>query len=86
MKRKITKMGNSVVVAIPHEVLEQLKAGLGDELKFVIEPNGDVRIKKYEPVDLDDQYGLEDFDHEFKEGLKNLFYKYDNALRSLADK
>ncbi|WP_143287106.1 AbrB/MazE/SpoVT family DNA-binding domain-containing protein [Caenibacillus caldisaponilyticus] len=83
MERKITKIGNSLGVTLPQEVLDHLNAKQGDEIKFILEENGKVTIKKYIPKDYS---VFEDFDQDFIDGLKDLFDRYNNTLRNLAEK
>lgn len=83
MERKVTKIGNSLGVTLPQEVLDHIKVKQGDEIKFKLEDNGKVTIRKYTPMDYD---VLDEIDEEFLAGLKDLFDNYDNTLRNLADK
>lgn len=78
VERKITKIGNSVGVTIPQEVLNHLKVKQGDDVKFILEKDGSVSIKK--PVNMDF------LDQEFLEGLEDLFENYDDTLRNLSDR
>lgn len=83
VERKVTWIGNSLGVTLPQEVLDHIKVKHGDEIKFVLEPDGKVTIKKYVPVNFD---VLDEFDRDFLEGVKDLFDNYDNTLRRLADR
>lgn len=69
MKRKIMKIGNS----FPQEMLERLNLEQGDAVKFQLEDDGTVSVKKFTPIDKD-----------FLEGFQYAFENYDNALRNLA--
>ena len=75
VERKITKIGNSLGVTLPQEVLKHLNIKQGDEIKFQLEDNGNITVKKFTPVDED-----------FLEGFKYAFENYDDALRNLADR
>lgn len=75
MDRKVTKIGNSLGVTLPQEVLKHLKIKQGDEIKFNLEDNGNVSIKKFTPIDED-----------FLDGFRYAFENYDDALRNLADR
>ncbi|WP_398296239.1 AbrB/MazE/SpoVT family DNA-binding domain-containing protein [Sporosarcina saromensis] len=46
VERKVTKIGNSLGITLPTEVLNYLQADQGDELTFKLENNGSVSIKK----------------------------------------
>ena len=45
LKRKIVKVGNSLRVTIPTEILETLRLKAGDTLEFAA-TNGDILIRK----------------------------------------
>lgn len=45
---KLTKVGNSVGVVLPKEVLHQMHAGLGDTVHLTEAPGG-VRLTPYDP-------------------------------------
>lgn len=75
VERKVTRIGNSLGVTLPQEVLKHLEIKHGDEIKFKLEDNGNVSIKKFTPIDED-----------FLEGFKYAFENYDDALRNLADR
>jgi antitoxin MazE len=83
MERKITKIGNSLGITLPQEVLDHIRAKQGDEIKFTLEDNGSVTIKKHTPIDTELLEEL-NIDNDFLEGVKHLFDKYDNTLRNLA--
>lgn len=83
VERKVTKVGNSLGTTLPHEVLEHLKIQQGDEIKFNIEENGRVSIKKNNHLNIE---ALEGIDQDFLDGMKDLFENYDNTLRNLADR
>lgn len=52
MERKLVKLGNSIGVTLPPDVLKYLKATHGDSVEFVYQSNGTVAIKKKEMVTL----------------------------------
>lgn len=82
--RKLTKVGNSVGVTIPSEVLEKLNAQQGDEVNFLLDDNGSITLKKkQDPINYE---FLKDLDSDFMEGLQDLFDNYDDTLRNLADR
>lgn len=53
LKRKVTKLGNSLGVTLPPEVIQYIKAKQGDELKFELTSDGSVIIKKHRPLRVD---------------------------------
>lgn len=83
VERKITKVGNSLGVTLPPEVLKHLKAQQGDAIRFELEEDGCVSVKKCKELNLD---VLTDIDQDFLDGLQDLFENYDNTLRNLADR
>ncbi|MCM3790393.1 transcriptional regulator [Domibacillus indicus] len=83
VERKITKIGNSLGVTFPQEVLEHLKVKQGESVVFRIGQNGEVIFKKRPAVNVE---GFEDIDEDFLEGMKEMFSQYDNTLRNLVDR
>lgn len=83
IERKITKIGNSLGVTLPKEVLEHIKISQGDNVTFKLEGDGQVTIKKEEKIDMS---GIKEIDQDFVDGLNNLFDNYDDALKNLADR
>lgn len=81
MKRKITRIGNSLGVTLPQEVLNHIGVKQGDEISFKLENNGNVTIKKQ--INYDE---LEEIDQDFLDGIKDLFERYDHTLRNLSDR
>lgn len=82
MERKVTKVGNSLGITLPQEVLKHANIAQGDEIKFTLEKDGTVSFKKYKPLNTE---VLEDsIDQDFLDGLQDLFENYDNTLRNLA--
>ncbi len=75
VERKVTRIGNSLGVTLPQEVLKHLEIKHGDKIKFKLEENGNVSVQKFTPIDED-----------FLEGFKYAFENYDDALRNLADR
>jgi len=70
---KIRKIGNSLGIVLPKELLVQLGVGEGDELVVSEAPNGEMRLTRGE-VDLDRQL----------EAARRGMARYRNALRELA--
>ncbi|GIN69911.1 hypothetical protein J14TS2_03860 [Bacillus sp. J14TS2] len=83
VERKITKIGNSLGVTLPPEVLKHLKAQQGDGIKFEFEEDGSVSVKKSKDLNVD---VLTDIDQDFLDGLQDLFENYDDTLRNLANR
>lgn len=70
---KIRKIGNSLGVVLPKELLAQLGAGEGDELVVTSAPGGELRVTPAE----------EDLEHQLEAARKGMA-RYRNALRELA--
>ncbi|CAG9622791.1 AbrB/MazE/SpoVT family DNA-binding domain-containing protein [Sutcliffiella rhizosphaerae] len=85
LERKVTKVGNSLGITLPQEALEHAKAKQGDELKFTLNDDGSITLKKYQPLQLDVLEDM-DIDQEFLEGMKDLVDNYDNTLRNLVNR
>lgn len=83
VERKITKIGNSLGLTLPQEVLEHIAVKQGDEVSFQFEDGGKVSIKKNVSLDFD---GLEGIDQDFLDGMKELFTDYDKTLKNLVDR
>lgn len=83
VERKITKIGNSLGVTFPQEVLEHLKVKQGESVVFQISGDGEVTFRKRPAVNV---AGFEDIDEEFLEGMKEMFHQYDNTLRNLVNR
>ncbi|MCT1903308.1 AbrB/MazE/SpoVT family DNA-binding domain-containing protein [Oceanobacillus sojae] len=83
VERKITKIGNSLGITLPPEVLKHLKAQQGDDIRFELKEDGSVSVKRYKELNLD---VLNDIDQDFLDGLQDLFENYDDTLRNLADR
>ena len=72
MKLKIGKIGNSLGVSIPQEVLKKMNVGEGDSLYITQTPEG-IYLTPYDP----------DFE-EAMEAAKSITNRYRNALKELA--
>lgn len=81
--RKVTRVGNSLGITLPVEVLEHLGVLKGDDLVFNLEEDGKVSFKKNEKISLN---GIKGVDQDFADGLNHLFDNYDEALKNLADR
>ncbi|WP_447970371.1 AbrB/MazE/SpoVT family DNA-binding domain-containing protein [Nitrospira sp. M1] len=69
----VRKIGNSLGVLLPKEVLTRLKLNEGEKLFLVDAPDGSYRISAYDP----------DFEKDMKIAKKGMS-KYRNTLRALA--
>lgn len=81
--REIIKIGKSLGVTLPQEILDHIQIKQGDKVQLRLESNGAVTIKKFAPKDYS---VLDDMDQDFLDGMKDLFDNYDNALRNLVNK
>lgn len=70
---KVRKVGNSLGVVLPKEVLSRLNLEDGDRVFLTEAPDGSYRITPYDP----------EFEKQAKIG-KKFIAKYRNALRALA--
>ena len=71
-KLKIRRIGNSVGLILPKEVVDQLHVGEDDTVHYVVDSNG-LHVTPYDP----------DFDAAMK-AFERTRRKYRNALRTLA--
>ncbi len=69
----VRKIGNSLGVLLPKEVLARLKLNEGEKLFLVDAPGGSYRMSAYDP----------DFEKDMKIAQKGMA-KYRNTLRALA--
>nr|WP_289038813.1 AbrB/MazE/SpoVT family DNA-binding domain-containing protein [uncultured Allobacillus sp.] len=83
LKRKVTNIGNSKGTTLPQEVIEHLNLNKGDEIRFILEDDGKVFLKKHEPVNYD---AIEGIDQEFIDGVKDLIENYNTTLQNLKDR
>ena len=70
---KVRKVGNSLGVVLPKEVLSRLNVQDGDKVFLTEAPDGSYRITPYDP----------EFEKQLKIG-KKFMAQYRNTLRSLA--
>ncbi len=71
---KIVKVGNSLGMRLPREVLSRLQLGDGDRIILTESPEGGYRLTPYDP----------DFERQMKaaeEGMR----RYRNTLKALAE-
>jgi antitoxin MazE len=80
VERKVTKIGNSLGVTFPQEVLEHLGITHGDEVRFELE-NGQVNIKKKVNVNLP-----KGIDEEFLDQMNDMINEYDKTFKGLVER
>lgn len=80
VERKVTKIGNSLGVTFPPEVLEHLGVGQGDEVRFDLE-DGHVIIKKKANLKLP-----KGIDEEFLNQMNDMINEYDKTFKGLVDR
>ncbi len=83
VERKITRVGNSLGVTLPQEILDHLQVKQGDAIKFQIESDGSVSFKRQEKLNYE---ALDGIDQEFLNGMQDLFDNYDQTLKNLVDR
>jgi len=79
-ERRITKIGNSLGVTFPSELLNQLDLNQGDEVTLVVE-NNSLIIRKSRKVNLPNGIS-EDFFDVVNESFEN----YGKTIKNLADR
>jgi len=80
VERKVTKIGNSLGVTFPQEVLEHLGIVQGDEVRFEV-VDGQVIIKKKANLKLP-----KGIDAEFLEQMSDMINEYDKTFKGLVDR
>jgi antitoxin MazE len=80
VERKVTKVGNSLGVTLPLEVLEHLKIGQGDEVCFDL-ADGHVIIKKKQKLKLP-----KGIDADFLEKMSDMITEYDKTFKGLVNR
>lgn len=80
LERKITRIGNSLGVTFPHEVLKHLDLKKGDTISFDIS-DGEVTIKKFKELTLP-----EGIDNEFLENVGEMIEEYNETFKGLANR
>ena len=70
---KLRKIGNSLGVVLPKEVVNRLNAGEGDRLFLIEEPNGTYQLTPYDPA----------FEKKM-EKAEDIIARYRNTLHVLA--
>lgn len=80
VERKVTRIGNSLGVTFPQEVLEHLGIAQGDEVRFDL-ANGHVTIKKKATIKLP-----KGIDEKFLEEMNDMINEYDQTFKGLVDR
>ncbi len=70
---KVRKIGNSLGVVLPREVLSRLNAGDGERLYLIEGPDGAYRLTPYDPA----------FEKKMRKA-EDIMARYRNTLRALA--
>jgi putative addiction module antidote len=70
---KVRKVGNSLGVVLPKEVIQRLRAGEGEPLFLIEAPDGEYRLTAYDP----------DFEKKMAKA-EDIIGRYRNTLRVLA--
>jgi len=80
IERKITKIGNSVGVTLPPELLKNVGLAQGDDVQIEIK-DGKIILQKKEQIHLP-----EGVDAEFTRILNDVIKEHDEAFRGLVDR
>ncbi len=79
-ERKVTKIGNSIGITLPNEVLKEAGLVYGDNVVIKVK-NGDIVLSKKENITLP-----EGVDAEFMNVLSEVIDKHDKAFKGLVDR
>ncbi|MBP3041313.1 AbrB/MazE/SpoVT family DNA-binding domain-containing protein [Bacillaceae bacterium Marseille-Q3522] len=80
MERKITKIGNSLGITLPLELLKQIGLAQGDNVQVQV-IDGKIILRKKEQLHFPD--GV---DAEFMELLNDVIKEHDKAFKGLVDR
>ena len=80
IERKVTKIGNSFGITLPHELLKQVGLAQGDDVEIEVE-NGKIVLRKKKQLQLPD--GV---DAEFMNILNDVIKEHDKAFKGLVDR
>lgn len=80
IERKVTKIGNSIGITLPPEVLKQVGLAQGDDVQVEVK-DGKIILRKKEQLQLPD--GV---DAEFLEILNDVIKEHDKAFKGLVDR
>jgi putative addiction module antidote len=73
LELKVRKIGNSLGVVLPKEVVNRLQTQEGDRLFLVDAPDGDYRLTPYDPT----------FEKKMKKA-EDIMHRYRNTLHALS--
>lgn len=82
MDRTVIKVGNSLGLTLPKEVLKSLNLNQGDQINISINENGKYELSKKENIKISTDL---DIDQEIMDGFESLIKNYDNTLRKLSE-
>jgi len=80
IERKVTKIGNSVGITLPVELLKSVGLAQGDDVQIELK-DGKIILQKKEQIRLPD--GV---DAEFTEILNDVIKEHDQAFKGLVDR
>lgn len=82
VERKVTKVGNSLGITVPQDIFNLLGVNLGDIVSLEVNNNNDeIIIKKTKKVSLP-----KDVDPMFLDIVSDVFERYDETLKGLANR
>lgn len=82
VERKVTKIGNSLGITVPQEIINLLDVNLGDIVSLEVNDNNDeIIIKKQKKVSLP-----KDVAPAFLDIVSDVFERYDETLKGLANR
>jgi antitoxin MazE len=80
IERKVTKIGNSIGITLPPELLKQVGLAQGDDVQVEVK-DGKIILRKKEQLQLPD--GV---DAEFMDILNDVIKEHDKAFKGLVDR
>jgi|1186.fasta_scaffold259575_2 antitoxin MazE len=80
IERKVTKIGNSIGITLPPEILKQVGLAQGDDVQVEVK-DGKIILRKKEHLQLPD--GV---DAEFMEILNSVIKEHDKAFKGLVNR
>ncbi|WP_026568776.1 MULTISPECIES: AbrB/MazE/SpoVT family DNA-binding domain-containing protein [Sediminibacillus] len=78
--RKVTKIGNSLGITLPTELLKQVGLAQGDDIQVEVK-DGKIVLRKKEQITLP-----EGVDAEFMDVLNDVIKEHDKAFKGLVDR
>ncbi|PED16503.1 AbrB family transcriptional regulator [Bacillus thuringiensis] len=82
VERKVTKIGNSLGITVPQDIFNLLGVNLGDIVSLEVNnENDEIIIKKQKKVSLP-----KDVDPMFLDIVSDVFERYDETLKGLANR